>query len=392
MKRPPDAKLRPAPLGGNRRAAAPSRSQNAPAPIETDFPYFVTVVPGLEPVAEEEIRSLSRRAKIGPSAKGVVAFDIDRSPDELLQLRCAEDLFATLAWLPSLPDEEAGTQRIFRALQRAPLWDDALELHRMAIPPSKKRRATYRVVAQLEGRRDFRRQDMKRAAEDAIERRTNYAWDRVEDRAFLEIWVRAERETAAIGIRLSDNAMRHRSYKVVQLPASLKPTVAAAMIRLTRPQPEETFLDPMCGSGTLLIERALAGRYGLLLGGDADPNALDAAMANVGRRYQPIRLQKMDARRLPLETASVDKIASNLPFGRRIGAPEDLPALYEEVFSEFARVLKPGGRAVLLVSHDGEWKELLEDQREWTSRRRLRIDLLGQRPTILVLDRNERLE
>jgi 23S rRNA G2445 N2-methylase RlmL len=270
---------------------------------------------------------------------------------------------------------------------KSPLWDDALDMHREA-RPMKRRKMTYRVVAQLAGFHDFRRLDTKRAAEDAIERRTVNAWSRIAEKAVVEVWVRTEAETSLIGFRLSDNTMRHRTYKIAQLPASLKPTVAGAMVRLTYPQAEDTFLDPMCGSGTLLIERGIAGRYELLLGGDADPEALEVTKANIGPRYQPIRIQPMDVRRLPLETASIDKIASNLPFGRRISPDEDLPKLYETAFTEFARVLKPGGRAVLLVAQEGGWKEALRNPKYWTPRRRLRIELLGQRPTIVVLDRN----
>jgi 23S rRNA G2445 N2-methylase RlmL len=109
-------------------------------------------------------------------------------------------------------------------------------------------------------------------------------------------------------------------------------------------------LDPMCGAGTILIERAETGRYGKLLGGDLDPEAVAAAVTNVGPRYQPIELRQWDARALPLPDDSVSAVISNLPFGRQIASPAELRDLYPALLKEWARVLGQDGRMVLLTS------------------------------------------
>ena len=371
-----------------RDAGVPGEAPAGFPPPITDYPFFAIVVTGLEGLAEDEIRSLARRVSIGPGTRGLVTFDAPVDPDRLLRLRCAEDVFATLTLARPLVDDPSGPRQVFRAVRRSPLWDGALEMHRLA-GEGRKRRLTYRVVAQLAGQHPFRRVDLRAAVEDAVEQQSHGKWERVPEDAAIEVWVRADRAMAAVGFRLSDSTMRHRTYRQIQLPASLKPTVAAAMVRLTRPDAGDLFLDPMCGSGTLLIERALAGRYRGLLGGDADPDALDAARANVGPRYQPIRIEPMDVRRLPLETASVDKLATNMPFGRQMGDPALLPDLYAVAMEEFARVVRPGGRAVLLVAEEGDPRAAVRERPEWTVRQAHRIDLLGQRPAILVLDRKE---
>jgi 23S rRNA G2445 N2-methylase RlmL len=144
--------------------------------------------------------------------------------------------------------------------------------------------------------------------------------------------------------------MRQRDYRAVSLPAALKPTIAAAMVQLTQPQPEDVFLDPMCGSGTILIERALAGRYRQLLGGDRDPEAVAATTENIGPRYKPIEIQQWDAAALPLEDGSVSALATNLPFGKQIGSPEEIRTLYPAVLRDWVRVVRPGGRLALLTS------------------------------------------
>lgn len=44
---------------------------------------------------------------------------------------------------------------------------------------------------------------------------------------------------------------------------------------------------------------------------------------------------------------------TNLPFGRQIGALNEMDELYREILREFSRVLKSGGKAIVLVE-DGK--------------------------------------
>src|SRR5438309_590971 len=114
-----------------------------------------------------------------------------------------------------------------------------------------------------------------------------------EENAAVEIWLTIHGAMAVCGLRLSDRTMRHRRYKVEHLPASLRPTVAAAMVRLADLKPGQTVLDPMCGAGTLLAEALLYAKarrthdgepWALhLLGGDIDPVHARAAVANLSR-------------------------------------------------------------------------------------------------------------
>ncbi len=51
-----------------------------------------------------------------------------------------------------------------------------------------------------------------------------------------------------------DESLHRRGYRVYQHPAPLKPTIAYSLVRLSRWKSEESFIDPMCGSGTIPIE------------------------------------------------------------------------------------------------------------------------------------------
>src|SRR5207237_3746352 len=108
------------------------------------------------------------------------------------------------------------------------------------------------------------------------------SWKPAEENAAVEFWLTIDNATAVSGVRLSDRTMRHRTYKLEHRPASLRPTVAAAMVRLAEIKPRHVFLDPMCGAGTILAEYlAVMGRIRApvapALGGDLDRGALRAA-------------------------------------------------------------------------------------------------------------------
>ena len=180
-----------------------------------------------------------------------------------------------------------------------------------------------------------------------------------------------------MGVRLGKTPLHRRHYKQRHILGSLKPPVAAAMLRLAAPQAGTRLLDPCCGAGTVLIEAAAEGI--LARGGDIAMKALEATRANVDAASATVDVQRWDARRLPLVDASVEYVVSNPPWGRAVATGVDLEAFYRQLCVEIRRVLRPGGRAVLLTSVP-DLVRLPGLQLET----QLEISLFGQRPLILV--------
>jgi putative N6-adenine-specific DNA methylase len=170
------------------------------------------------------------------------------------------------------------------------------------------------------------------------------------------------RETLSLSLDLCGEPLHRRGYRVRPTPAPLKETLAAALLRAASYTGEEPLVDPMCGSGTLLIEAGLIARKrapglnrdfaverwpGLgararelltdmradarrnerkvavpLLGIDKDPEALDAALRNVraAKLSEEIQLVEGDATSLPPLPASSGLIITNPPYGDRLGS------------------------------------------------------------------------
>jgi 23S rRNA G2445 N2-methylase RlmL len=234
----------------------------------------------------------------------------------------------------------------------------------------------------MTGEHGFRRVDARAALAQGLAGKLPASWRHVEDNAAVEIWLTIQGTTAVCGLRLSDRSMRHRTYKREHLPASLRPTLAAALVRLADLRPGQVVLDPMCGAGTILAEALDRKRKPHAWGGDCDAAALRAAAINL-RRLGPVHLARWDAGRLPLSDQSVDCIVSNPPFGKQLSRPEEIGPLYQRILLSYDRVLRTGGRAVLLVSDAKALKEAAETL-GWRRERRLRVQVLGQPAFIIV--------
>src|SRR5205085_170323 len=213
---------------------------------------------------------------------------------------------------------------------------------------------TYRLVTQMTGEHGYRRADAGKALAQGLAGKLPASWRPAEENAAVEFWLTIHGATAVCGLRLSDRTMRHRTYKREHLPASLRPTLAAAIVQLAETRPNMVVLDPMCGAGTILAEqletaREKSGGFVHIWGGDVDMNALRAADFNL-RRLGRVLLARWDGQRLPLADESVDRVLSNPPFGKQLSNPEEIGPLYRGAIREYDRVLQPAGRAVLLVS------------------------------------------
>ncbi|WP_392440295.1 bifunctional 23S rRNA (guanine(2069)-N(7))-methyltransferase RlmK/23S rRNA (guanine(2445)-N(2))-methyltransferase RlmL [Edwardsiella piscicida] len=73
----------------------------------------------------------------------------------------------------------------------------------------------------------------------------------------IRISVYLQRETAIVSLDLSGYGLHQRGYRDLTGQAPLKETLAAAVVLRSGWQPGTPMVDPMCGSGTLLIEAAM---------------------------------------------------------------------------------------------------------------------------------------
>jgi tRNA (guanine6-N2)-methyltransferase len=346
---------------------------------------YALVHSGLEAVAADEItRDLGGEVK--KADKGIVVFRVPDVGPHLLRLRTVEDVFLVAWGTDSLTYRADDLKSIRQWTARQADWPHLLSLHH-AIRPKPKGKPSYRLVTQMGGTHGYRRMDAGKALAQGLAGVFPPSWKPAEENASVEVWLTIRGPTAVCGLRLSDKTMRHRAYKVEHQPASLRPTIAAAMVRLAGAAPGEVVLDPMCGAGTILAEQIelskarKAGRVEVW-GGDRDMNMLRAAASNL-HRVGPALLAHWEAGRLPLASGSVDRVVCNPPFGKQLSSPEEIGPLYRAAVREVHRVLKPGGKAVLLVSEPDALRAAVKPF-HWQPARQLGVEVLGQPAVIGV--------
>ncbi len=352
--------------------------QHHPAPLPA---LYAMVIPGLEEIAAAEIEK-SLGGEIKRTGHGIVVFRLDEIDDRIFRLRTTEDVFL-LGWgTDKLTYRAADLDKIRRWTAHDADWQRLLQIHH-AIRPKPKGKPSYHLVTQMNGVHGYRRIDAGDSLAQGLAGKLPASWREADENASVEIWLTIDGARAVCGLRLSDRTMRHRTYKLEHLPASLRPTLAAAMVRVGEVRPGQTVLDPMCGAGTILAEQlaAVDGKV-QAWGGDIEMSPLRAAGANL-RRWDRVKLVRWNATRLPLATGSVDRILSNPPFGKQMSRPEEIGPLYRRMVPEYDRVLRPGGLAVLLVS---ETEPLEEAGRAigWKRLRRIRVRVLGQPAAVTV--------
>jgi len=347
-----------------------------------ETPYFATLIAGLEPIVVDELRKRLPRVTFLGAERGKVFFSSDDGADAALDLLTIENLFAYVDQLVELPSTLDGLQAIEEWLARLDLAGVLRLHHGLHDVPQ---RPSFRITAQRSGDHAYNSLEIAAAAGAGVVRR--YGWDVDLSGYDYDVRVYVTDGMALAGLRLSPEALHQRA-RVKHAAASLNATVAHAMCRLTSPKAGEVVVDPMCGAGTILIERARLAEPALMIGGDLHISPLEAACTNVEAAEVAARLLQWDARCLPLGRASVDALLCNLPWGRRIGSHTANRHLYPGFVRELGRVLRPGGMAALLTQEKRLITRLLEK-----SSRRLQVvredhlSLSGTHPAIYLVQR-----
>ncbi|MFC7320654.1 THUMP domain-containing class I SAM-dependent RNA methyltransferase [Halobacillus campisalis] len=101
---------------------------------------------------------------------------------------------------------------------------------------------------------------VKKAVVERLKKKYGVASILKETGAFHRIEVAIHKDEVLLTMDTSGSGLHKRGYRVGQGEAPLKETLAAALIQTTNWYPDQPFVDPFCGSGTIAIEAALIGQ------------------------------------------------------------------------------------------------------------------------------------
>ncbi|TAL16890.1 RNA methyltransferase [bacterium] len=220
------------------------------------------------------------------------------------------------------------------------------------------------------------------------------------------IFVLVHRDRCIISLDLAGRSLHRRGYRQGSVEAPISECLSSAAVRYSEWDEKSPFLDPFCGSGTIMIEAAmkaarimpgsLGSRYSfmrlpgfdeyrwekmlkearegvnipkklIMIGSDIDPAAVEAAKANAGGAGvgEMIRFEVADAGDFSPKKGWGATIISNPPYGERLEDEESLIPLY----NRFGRALisKCSGCAVHLFMTSQRLRKamLLKPERYW---------------------------
>ena len=144
-----------------------------------------------------------------------------------------------------------------------------------------------------------------------------------------------------------DFAERAPTDKPFFQPGSMEPLEARAVANLAGARPGAAVLDPMCGTGGLLVEAGLAGAS--VVGIDAQRKMVRGARRNLAHFLEDWAVVRGDAARLPV-AGPLDAVIADVPYGRQSAvASDDVEALVRDALAEARRV---ADRAVVVADRD----------------------------------------
>ncbi len=335
--------------------------------------FFATTGKGIETVLAQELSDMGAMDVLPRPAGVAFRGTLEMGYRAVLWSRTASRIHLTLATFEA-PDTDA----LYEGARAVP-WDDHVPASgTLAVDCTSTRSPIHHS--------GFAALRVKDAVVDCIRERRGVRPSVRTDRPDVRINVHLEANKAILALDLAGQGMHLRGYRTAGGEAPLRENLAAAIL-LFASWPEraiqgQPFLDPMCGSGTLVIEAALAACD--MAPGLARPyNGFDGWLGHVpmlwaslceeararaeaaarvehpameGRDLNPdaIRTAASNARRAAVDgqvrfkTGSLDEcsppadvktgiLVTNPPYGVRIGAPGrmarnvNLESLYEQI-------------------------------------------------------------
>lgn len=324
---------------------------------------FATAPKGLELLLVDELRALGA---INPAEKlaGVTfSGDLALAYKACLWSRLANRILLTLTTVPA-----ASPEALYKGVQTIN-WSEHID-------PAGTIAVHFVCNQSTITHSLFGAQKVKDAIVDQLREQFGVRPNVSRERPDVSIYVYLYKDMAAISLDLSGESLHKRGYRLISGSAPLKENLAAAILQRAGwpaiAKEGGSLLDPMCGSGTLLIEAALmAGDvapglnreyYGFLgwkkhqsnvwrtllkeavarntagmqsipdiVGFDHDPISIKIAFENIERAGMTgkIHVEKRElAVFAPNQTAKPGLVVTNPPYGERLGDISELQSLY----------------------------------------------------------------
>ncbi|KRY70818.1 THUMP domain-containing protein 3 [Trichinella pseudospiralis] len=326
-----------------------------------------TVASGMEEIAILEVQA-KLQCNLANKGRGHIVFSIsdDVEVKKVLCLRSVNHINVVIldkaeCSIENVEKEEALNN--LNALAQEACWDTGIEVWQSAVDGGEANLKNesfvpkFRVSCQRSGgEHPFTSMEAASSFGGVVQAKFQWTVDLVY--FDIEVIVRISGSQVRISLALTKKCLALRNL-ICFGSTTMKATICYGILYLCEIQNYEIICDPMCGTGAIILEAAHCWPKSILLAGDSNCRALKRCEMNVKNfltiqqtNSAIISIQRWNATKLPLTTASIDCIVTDLPYGRRSGSVRSNQTLYPALLNEFARVLKIGTGRACLVTND----------------------------------------
>ncbi len=344
---------------------------------ETKVTLIATLTFGLEAVVKYEVKQLGFEKVKASDGKVEFEATVADIPKANLWLRSADRVLLKIGQFEALTFDELFEQT------KAIAWEDWIPADAefpVLGKAQKSQLGSFRACQSI----------VKKAVVDRLTNAYNQDWF-PERGAKYTIQVAMYKDVATLTLDTTGSGLHKRGYRLHAGEAPLKETMASGLVQLSFWHPERRLIDPFCGSGTILIEAAMAGRNiapGLnkqydseqwdvlpmkvwrdarqaaedaidtterppefiMQGSDIDPEIIELAQINAERAGvgQDINFVTKDVHDLWIDR-QYGIVITNPPYGQRMGGYEEINEMYVSFHHTFK---KKWGWSVYVLTAD----------------------------------------
>lgn len=317
---------------------------------------IATTAMGLESIVAQEVRDLGYEVEVD---NGKVIFEGDPSAIARtnLWLRVADRIKLVVGEFKAYSFDE-----LFEKTKALP-WEKYIDEEGQFPVSGKSHKSKLFSVSDCQA-------IVKKSIAERLKLKHGVAGKMPETGSLYKVEVAILKDKVTLTLDTSGAGLHKRGYRVGQGEAPLKETLAAALVKLTNWRPDEPFIDPFCGSGTIPIEAALIGQniapgfnrefasetWGFMsdniweaafteaeelaeydrelniIGSDIDHKMIEISKANA---LEAGLADLIDFKQMQVSDLSINKnngyIVANPPYGQRISEEDEVSELYSQL-------------------------------------------------------------
>lgn len=207
---------------------------------------IATATFGLEAVVKREIENLGFKVLKSEDAKITYLGDERAVVKSNLWLRCADRVLIKLGEFNAISFEE-----LFQQAKALP-WEEWIQEDAKFTVTGTSVKSTLHSVPDCQA-------IIKKAIVEKLKETYHCDWFKETGPEYI-IKMTLLKDRVTITLDTSGAGLHKRGYRIKDVAAPIKETLAAAMVQLSYWKEGRLLLDPLCGSGTIAIEAALIGR------------------------------------------------------------------------------------------------------------------------------------